>query len=462
MIVTHSATGSGLGLTIVLFITQIACGDCAAVQDSGSEGARKVFNVIADFGAVCDDQQDDYAAIQKALDFAGSVGGGIVVIPEKICRTSKTLHFNYSNITLAGAGKIDFIPTPPFDLYVNDRAIQVNDSNRYVTNSPVAGPIRAGDSSFVARYTSDTASLKSGDWVVINEIDQGAGSNIVAIEWVQVDSVVGTNVMIRQPFRVNFPNARPFIAPSVSGLGFFKIEKLIENAVIARISVRVPQTSEPVPGIAVGVARNTTIDDVTVDVASGNGFFAYRSNGLQILNSQQVHARTQATEMAAVTDLIIADNVFDNGQDPPPDTSSLSLDFGTSFFKVTGNQLKHCGNICMQVVGGVHDGVIAANEFGFVSDAGLGNTDGIVAYGANSIKISGNTFMGGAGVSSTAITARNTVAYTSNIDSCSNQFGPNFIFGFAILYSPPSTPDVCNASVQAAAKVAPTAVAPGF
>ncbi len=406
------------------------------------------FDVVADFGAACDDQTDDYASIQRALDTAGKAGGGVVMLPLRTCKTSKTLHFNYSNITFSGDGKIDFVPVPPFELYLNDRAVQVNDSNLYDTNLPILGSIKVGDTSFTAQNTADVAGLKNRDWVVVNEIDQGAGSNIVAIEWAQVASVCGTIVTVREPFRVEFPNARPFLGPRASGLGFFKVERLIENSVVSNIHVQVPQTSEPVPGIAVGVARNTLINNVTVDVASGNGFFAYRSSGLRIVSSHQVHARTQATEMAAVTDLILSGNVFDNGQAPPPDTSSLTLDFGTGFFKVIGNRLINCGNICMQVTGGVHDGEISANHIAYVSDAGLRNTFGIVALGIHSVEITGNTFVGGAGLLSTAIGIGRTTGYTSNITACGNQFGPNSISGFVIHYSPPVVNDSCNIYVE--------------
>ena len=425
-------------------ILQITYGGCAGHNDT--RNAR--FDVVGDFGAVCDDKTDDYEAIQSALDAAGRAGGGVVLLPSRTCKTGKTLHFNYSNITLSGKGKIDFVPIPPFVLYVNDRAVQINDSNVYATNLPIAGPIKAGDRSFMAQSAGDAAGLNKGDWVVINEIDQGAGSNIVAIEWTQVASVSGVNVTVQVPVRVNFPNTRPFIAPSVSGLGFFKVERLIENTAISDIYVQVPQTAEPVPGIAVGVARNTTIMSVTVDVASGNGFFAYRSSGLRIVQSHQVHARTQATEMAAVTDLVLSGNVFDNGQDPPPDTSSLTLDFGTGFFDVIDNRLINCGNICMQVAGGVHDGRISANSFGYVSDAGNRNTAGIVALGVNAVEITGNALAGGAGESSTAVAARNTAGYTSNIVACGNQFGPNLISGFVIHYSPPVANDSCNVYVD--------------
>ena len=426
--------------------TQTVCGGCAcAVRGVCPIDTRNVlFDVVADFGAVCDDAADDYEAIQNALDAAGRAGGGVVQLPSRACKTSKTLHFNYSNITLSGKGKIDFVPNPPFERYVNDRAVQVNDSNFYDTNLPIVGQIKSGDRSFVAQNDADVAGLKNGDWVVINEIDQGAGSNIVAIEWAQVASVSGTVVTVSAPVRVNFPNSRPFVAPRASGLGFFKVERLIENAVISNIHVQVSPASEPAPGIAVGVARNTTITNVTVDVASGNGFFAYRSSGLRIFNSHQAHAKTQATEMAAVTDLTLSGNVFDNGQDRPPDTSSLTLDFGTGFFEVFDNRLIDCGNICMQVVGGVHDGRISANSFGYVSDAGNRNTAGILALGVNSVEIIGNAFVGGAGESSTAVAVRNTAGYTSNITACGNQFGPNFISGFVIHYSPPVANDSCN------------------
>lgn len=405
---------------------------------------------VGDFGAVCDDQADDYPAIQNAMDAAGSAGGGTVLLPARACRTSKTLHFNHSNITLSGGGTIDFVPSPPFVRYLNDRAVQVNEwinqSSYYDTNLPIRGQIRAGDKSFSVQNLTDTAQLQQDDWLVINEIDQGAGSNIVAIEWVQVASVSSTTVNVQAPFRVDFPNSRPFLSPNISGLGFFKIGNLIQHSTISGIQVQVPLTSKPVAAIAIGVARDTLIDGVTVDVASGNGFFAYRSNDLRIVNSLQLHSRNQATEMAAVTDLLVSGNVFDNGKDLAG--ASLTLDFGTGFFQVSQNHLLDCDNICLLVLGGVHDGGISANTIGHVASNGLANTAGMVVMGANGVKITGNSFSGGDGVMSTAIAVRNTVGYTSNINSCANQIGPNSISGFVVHYSPPGPNDSCNLYVD--------------
>jgi hypothetical protein len=411
---------------------------------------RAVFHVDSDFGAVCDDTTDDYAAIQNALDAAGQIGGGTVLLPARVCKTSKTLHFNYSDLTLSGSGTIDFVPSPPFVRYVNDRAVQVNEwideSSYYDTNLPIRGQIRAGEKSFTVESLSDTTGLRRGDWLVVNEIDQGAGRNIVAIEWVQVSTTSGTTVKVQAPFRVSFPNSRPFIPPNASGLGFFKVKNLIQNSTISSIHVQVPLTSRPVAAIAIGVARNTLVDEVTVDVASGNGFFAYRSNGLTIINSNQLHCRTQASEMAAVTDLLVSGNLLDDGKDLAG--SSLTVDFGTGFFQVTQNHLLHCGNICLLVAGGVHDGSISSNTIGYVVSNGLADTAGMVVMGTNGVRITDNSFSGGEGVTSTAIAARNTIGYTSNISSCGNQFGPNSISGFAIHYSPPQPNEFCNLYVD--------------
>jgi hypothetical protein len=414
-------------------------------------GGGPVFHVDTDFGAVCDDKADDYAAIQSALDTAGLAGGGTVLLPPaRTCKTTKTLHFNHSNITLSGDGTIDFVPSPPYIRYINDRAVQVNEwvdaSSYYGTNLPILGPIKKGQRSFTAANAGDTAKLNEGDWIVINELDEGAGHNIVAIEWAQIGSVQGATITAQAPFRVDFSNSRPFVPPSMSGLGFFKIERLIQNSTISGIHVQVPLTSSPVRGVTVGVARNTLISGITVDIASGNGFFAYRSNGLQIINSHQFHSKDQTSEMAAVTDLLVSGNIFDNGKDLG--SISLTLDFGTAFFDVLNNYLLNCGNLCLLVLGGVHDGNINANTIGYVVSKGNANTAGMVVMGTNQTKIMHNSFAGGDGLASAAIAVRNTIGYTSNINSCGNQLGPNFISGFAVHYSPPGANDSCNLYVD--------------
>lgn len=408
------------------------------------------FYMVTDFGAVCDDSADDYIPIQNALDAAGRAGGGTVLLPTQICKTTKTLHFNYSNLTLSGSGTIDYVPSAPFVRYVNDRAVQVNEwvdaSSYYDDNLPILGQIKKGDQGFTVQDAGDTAGLNTGDWIVINEVDEGAGRNIVAIEWAQIASVSGATVTLQTPLRVDFPNSRPFIPPSTSGLGFFKVKNVIQNSTISDIHILVPLASSPIRGVAVGVARNTVISGVTVDVASGNGFFAYRSSGLKLVNSVQLHSKDETSEMAAVTDLLVSGNVLDNGKDLG--SISLTLDFGTAFFDVSDNRLLNCGNICFLVLGGVHDGSITANTIGYVVSNGLANTAGMVVMGTNDTTITGNNFSGGDGPASTAIAVRNTVGYTSNINSCGDQFGPNSIGGFVNSFSPPGPNDTCNLYVN--------------
>ena len=72
-----------LTLVAALTITSIVCEGCACSSGGwcASDMHKVLFDVVADFGAACDDQTDDYSAIQNALDAAGRVGGGVVLLP---------------------------------------------------------------------------------------------------------------------------------------------------------------------------------------------------------------------------------------------------------------------------------------------------------------------------------------------------------------------------------------------
>lgn len=59
---------------------------------------------VRDHGAVADDDGDDTAAFQAALDYAGTAGGGAVTVPAGTWRITDVLTFQHSGVVLQGAG----------------------------------------------------------------------------------------------------------------------------------------------------------------------------------------------------------------------------------------------------------------------------------------------------------------------------------------------------------------------
>ncbi|MBF0111406.1 MAG: virulence factor, partial [Desulfamplus sp.] len=73
-----------------------------------SQNKIPIFNVTdSKFGATPDDQTDDTAAIQSAIDAAGEAGGGIVFLPKGRYEIHKTpdhgfLQIRHNNIVVRG------------------------------------------------------------------------------------------------------------------------------------------------------------------------------------------------------------------------------------------------------------------------------------------------------------------------------------------------------------------------
>ena len=78
--------------------------DAGAVRIAAAEPpARRVVVAVTDFGAVPEDEKDDTAAIQGALQAVAKRGGGVVALPRGRFRLSGEIDVP-SNVTLRGAG----------------------------------------------------------------------------------------------------------------------------------------------------------------------------------------------------------------------------------------------------------------------------------------------------------------------------------------------------------------------
>lgn len=100
---------------------------------------------IKDFGAIGNGSTDDTAAIQAALNYANSIGGGVVYIPPGRYRKADTVGSSlvmYSNTTLRGDGDASilfFDDTPSVVRSGNDMLVASNTSNIAFENFKVEG-----------------------------------------------------------------------------------------------------------------------------------------------------------------------------------------------------------------------------------------------------------------------------------------------------------------------------------
>ncbi|MDT3724888.1 glycoside hydrolase family 55 protein [Streptomyces sp. DSM 41972] len=88
----------GLGSAAVLDV-----GTAAGTVAAGNDGRLTDWRNVRATGAVGDGTADDTAALQSALDAAGTAGGGVVFLPAGTYRISEPLQL-HSGVTLLGAG----------------------------------------------------------------------------------------------------------------------------------------------------------------------------------------------------------------------------------------------------------------------------------------------------------------------------------------------------------------------
>jgi hypothetical protein len=370
------------------------------------------------------------ADIQKAVD-----AGGIVKIPAGVYVFSQTIVVRKSNTIIQGAGPgtvFIFQPSLPQVHCVNDRAFTtpcgvVDTTRRQITHS-----IAVGDYSFPA--DGDLSDLASGDWLIINERDRNAGTQVI-VDWAQVASVSGNVVQLRTPFRTAFPNARDW-DPVVSGLGFYRISHLVEGVQFRNFTVIVPDSGEAAPCISVFAAKGTLIDGVIAQDRNGQPLYSYLAKDLTICNSNGDGSQslTSTSEFGSTVDLTVKNNTFSS------DSAAVALDLGTAFFEVSRNYIPSSGSIGLYLLYGVHDGTVNDNFISFVRSSS-GNAVGIAVRGSQRVTIARNYLAGGAGSSSIGITIGSTYNTEVPILSSQNQITPNF-FGasWAVQYDPTNTP----------------------
>ncbi len=370
--------------------------------------------------------------IQAAVDH-----GGTVIFPPGTYDFTKTIVVRKSNTIIQGSGPgtiFVFKPRLPQQQCVNDRAFTTSCDVFFTPRRQILGPIAVGDSAFTA--ADDVSDLQAGDWLIVEEVDKGAG-DVVVIDWAEVASASGKVVKLQTPFRTAFPNTRPW-DPHHSGLGFFRSPGVVEGTQFRDFTLMVPDSGLGAPGISVFAGKHTLIDHVKVLDANGQALYSYMANDLAVQNSYGEADQT-LNEFAATAGLTLTNDTFISGDD-----AGVGLDFGTGFFQVIGNQVPSSVDLGLYLLYGIHDGTVSNNTIAFVNTSAtnaLGNAVGIIARGTQRVDITNNDLAGGAGTGSVGITIGPEYGVEVPIPSSGNTIAPN-TFGaqWHVDYDPTNAP----------------------
>ena len=344
---------------------------------------------------------------------------------------SRTIVISHSNTTIQGAGSqtvFQYRASSKGEHCVNDRVFTTPCG---IDDNPprrVANAIAVGDDSFAAAAVADVSDLQSGDWLLISDIDSVIGDRVTA-DWAQVKSVSGLVVYVRTPFRTAFTNARTW-DPAHSGLGFQRIDPLVENVAFRDFVISVPDAGPSIntAGISVFNALHTTIDHVVVEDFDGQPFYSRFSKDLTITNSVG-RGHTVLNEFATTVDLTLNGNHFNT------QGTGFGLDLGTAFFSVADNYVDTSSNSGAYLLYGVHDGTVINNQIGEVASSVTGGSaDGMLIWGSQNITVSDNYLAGGAGPNSTGISVRSLVGEIPmpavNVLLIDNSFGSGWVMDY--------------------------------
>jgi hypothetical protein len=372
------------------------------------------------------------AEIQKAID-----AGGTISIPAGTYLLTQTLVVTKSHTIIQGSGPdtvFVFKPTLPQVHCVNDRAFTTACGIVDTPHRRIAAPIAVGDTSFTA--DGDVSDLQRGDWLVVADFD-GVPGEVVVIDWVQVEATEGNDVIIQTPFRTAFFDLRPW-DPVRSGLGFRKVPDLIEGTQFRDFSLVVPDSGQDAPGISVFAAKDTVVENISVQDADGQALYSYLSKGLTITECQSTTGSV-LSELGATVDLKLNANTF--GSDSGV---ALGLDFGTAFFQMTGNNIDSSVDIGMYLLDGIHDGTVTNNSIAFVSSSGAynaGNAVGILIRGTQRVNVTDNFLAGGSGPASIGLSIGTAYSLDVPMLSSGNTVEPNrFGLQWGVDYDPSNAP----------------------
>jgi hypothetical protein len=383
---------------------------------------------------------DDTIALRKCV-YEGTATGGECTISDGVTFMVSSMiapfgagHNPIQKGTIGGQGRIIFAPQGRITGAVNDRLFYL--SSQETRPMQIAGAIAKGATSFRAEDPTEAATLSAGDWILVTERDSVVKDHVYA-DWMAVSSVNGAVINTAQPFRIAFPNARPWAGPpSFWGLSFRKVGPVTSNITIRGMTIIVPRiTGGKVTAIATRDSRGTVISNVSCQDGSGNCFAGYMDQGL-VFQDNNI-GETIYSEFAAEVDAFISGNhVNQPGSDMslpgPPTSGGLGIDFGTGFSKIDRNVIGPSRQVCLLVSPGIHDTVVSGNTCGPVTFGSGANC--IFARGAYRLTISENTCQGGSG-SSTGIAVGDGVGLEAPIYNDGNRVFNNKVQGFSTGYA---------------------------
>jgi hypothetical protein len=380
-------------------------------------GAVGVYAAVA-YGVVADGVTVNTVALQNAISAASNAGGGIVLLPEGRIRTG-SVRVQGSNVVVQGVGAgtvLSFMSGNPST--ASDRCITVNSDARIAGPYSVTGSIQTGAMTF-AVPSGDADDIVAGTWLFMYETDAIIG-DIIACDWVQVQSASGLTVNCFAPFRTAFPALH-------QGTKYVRTVP-IENCVFKDFAVESADTTQSNVNVQFGIpAKDCRCENVISSTSDGNAFYAYRTKNLTIQNCQQKQGHTQASEFAACLDLKVLGSHF-GSEGQLPDTAALTLDMATAFFRVANNEFGGANNIALQVLYGVHDGVVSGN----LIPPDSGSSLGISILGSQRVVFANNVLVGAGGA--TGIGSGSATA-TPNILSKENVYLNNVVTGYTAPYS---------------------------
>lgn len=373
--------------------------------------------------------QDDTAYIQHLVNIGQKIPPGVYIL-----RRTIVLH---SNSVVEGSGPdtvFIFRPSPPFTECWNDRAFTTScdsfynsTTDKYVNRQRIAAPISIGDTSF--QMETENPNLHPGEWIVITERDKQL-QDVVAIDWMQVQSVTGLTVKVTKPFRVAFPDTHSW-NPITSGLGFFPVLNPVQHVKLLDFKLIVPDSGVNMSAISIYTARDALVENLDVQNENGQALYSFQSQDVTFRNCSAFSGHG-LSEFASTTDLTVTGNTFSSNGD-----AGFGVDLGTGFFKVTNNSVKFSLNSGIYAIYGVHDGEIEGNKISYVSASK--NAIGILMRGTQRVDVTNNDLTGGQGSQSVGLSIGPAYAELP-IPSSGNIVSPNIFGNWTMAYDPNNQP----------------------
>src|SRR6266566_1918280 len=388
---------------------------------------------------------DGWAAIGTNDDaaFAASTSGGggrwVMLPANQICTIRSTINVaSISDWTMSGFGSkshIVYLPVTPLSTGVNGSTFFVQ--SNFSSRRQIANAISIGATSFTLSQSSDGTDLVPNDYLVIADGDPNAAgvgsSEKVNYDMVQVQSVSGTTVNVKSPFRVAFTTSRTFNSGNQNGLGFYRIIpsqtdngiKLLNFRITAPIAVAPATYNET--AIYIFTARNVEVGGVYLNAPKPIATYDSKQldfHDIFIEGIWRVNPEVASTVDSTFSNLHFSSAGTSIDSTTQATNAALSVDFGSAF--------NHFNNITADFTGNAgigctvaHDNIFNGITIGYVRNA-TATPFGVVATGCYNNKFDNVNFLG-ADTTGVAFQFGATSGYVTNVSDANNIIGNNFI-----------------------------------